>query len=268
MNAATLIQRLTDTGIHLSADGDRLHVEAPPGAITSELRDLLVNRKTELIEAMSGIRGHLLALAKSEGVDASLVYALPSGDVDACDGLDDAALTAYVLMLDDTATREAGKRPVSYTAKAMCRHCGPVWLSPDVLQGAPVIDGWPQVLGCPWCVVRAAERYIPRPTRRTEIDENLMRSELTATQQAEHLQRRKEIWEAMENQVVQAASPDSEVGYKQPPKQIKRFAAETSAATGVNKSTVTRATRRAREVCQEARDLIRGTSASNTNRRN
>ncbi|HEX7338884.1 MAG TPA: hypothetical protein VF271_03015 [Rhodanobacteraceae bacterium] len=262
MNAATLIQRCSDAGIQLSADGDRLHVEAPPGAITSELRDLLVNRKTELIEAMSGIRGHLLALAKSEGVDASLVYALPSGDVDACDGLDDAALTAYVLMLDDTATREAGKRPVSYTAKAMCRHCGPVWLSPDVLQGAPVIDGWPQVLGCPWCVVRAAERYIPRPTRRTEIDENLMRSELTATQQAEHLQRRKEIWEAMQEAETGKSFPSSGGAGNQ------GFADDTAKATGQTKRAVNMATRRAREVCQEARDLIRGTSASNTNRRN
>lgn len=35
--------------------------------------------------------------------------------------------------------------------------------------------------------------------------------------------------------------------------------AEAAAATGVNKSTVTRSTRRAREVCQHAHDLIRGT---------
>jgi ParB-like chromosome segregation protein Spo0J len=94
-----------------------------------------------------------------------------------------------------------------------------------------------------------------------EIDENLMRSELTATQQAEHLQRRKEIWEAMQEAesaggatCTTGRNTDGTFGDGQ-----KQFAAETAAATGVNKSTVTRATRRARDVCQEARDLIRGT---------
>jgi len=89
-----------------------------------------------------------------------------------------------------------------------------------------------------------------------EIDENLMRSELTATQQAEHLQRRKEIWEAMQDANTGASCTSIP---ERGPGQPRQFAAETSAATGVNKSTVTRATRRARDVCQEARDLIRGT---------
>jgi len=97
-----------------------------------------------------------------------------------------------------------------------------------------------------------------------EIDENLMRSELTATQQAEHLQRRKEIWEAMQDANTGATCTSIP---ERGPGQPRQFAAETSAATGVNKSTVTRATRRARDVCQEARDLIRGTGRKETARK-
>jgi hypothetical protein len=72
------------------------------------------------------------------------------------------------------------------------------------------------------------------------------------------LQRRKEIWEAMQTQSVQVASVESKRSDGRGHRH-EEFAAETAAATGVNKSTVTRATRRARDVCQEARDLIRGT---------
>ena len=90
-----------------------------------------------------------------------------------------------------------------------------------------------------------------------EIDENLMRSELTATQQAEHLAKRKELWSARKIQVDQDAPP--EIGYGKPPKQQKKFAADTSDSTGVSKATVNRATSRADGTTQEARDLLRGT---------
>lgn len=86
-----------------------------------------------------------------------------------------------------------------------------------------------------------------------------MRSELTATEYAEHMQRRKEIWEAMQIQVESEVPPENDIGYKQPPEQIKKFASETANATGQSRQHVNRATRRAREVCQQARDLIRGT---------
>src|SRR5699024_7358710 len=64
----------------------------------------------------------------------------------------------------DTADREAGRLPASYTAKALCRHCGPVWLAPGVAAVLPMVDGWPRALGCPWCHVTPPEGMcIPRP---------------------------------------------------------------------------------------------------------
>lgn len=103
-----------------------------------------------------------------------------------------------------------------------------------------------------------------------EIDENLCRAELTPTQEAEHLARRKEVWEAMREA---ERTPDLagetggatcttslSDGRAAGPQHEEGFAASTAKATGKNKSTVTRATRRATEVCQAARDLIRGTS--------
>lgn len=95
--------------------------------------------------------------------------------------------------------------------------------------------------------------------RLAEIDENLCRSELSPTEVAEHLAKRKELWEARENQVAQAAPPENSTGYKSPPPQSEGFASDTARSTGRDKSTINRAVKRANEVCQEARDLIRGT---------
>lgn len=83
-----------------------------------------------------------------------------------------------------------------------------------------------------------------------------MPRELTPTQDAEHLARRKEIWEAM--QQVEQVVPAVDVA-KHGHAQAQGFAAETAAATGQSKRDVNRKTRRVTEVCQEARDLIRGT---------
>ena len=76
--------------------------------------------------------------------------------------LTDKQLSAYVAMLADASLRERGKRPADETAAALCRSCGPVWLHPAVAAVAPMLDGWPRVLGCPWCHVRN-RRAIPCP---------------------------------------------------------------------------------------------------------
>ena len=66
-----------------------------------------------------------------------------------------------------------------------------------------------------------------------EIDENLMRAELSPTEMAEHLAKREELWEMRETQVGKVCPPEKPVGNKSPPKQKKGFAADTAEKTGV-----------------------------------
>lgn len=93
-----------------------------------------------------------------------------------------------------------------------------------------------------------------------EIDENLCRHELTATEQAEHLAKRKELWEARElaSQSAQVepieSKRDDGKGHRQ-----EGFATETAKATGKSKASINRDVKRAHDICQEARDLIRNT---------
>lgn len=102
-----------------------------------------------------------------------------------------------------------------------------------------------------------------------EIDENLCRSELTPTEEAEHIGRRKEVWEAMrEAEKAEADLADSAGGTSCPTGRNpdgtfgegqEGFAASTAAATGKSKRDTNRAARRYTEVCQAARDLIKHT---------
>ena len=71
-------------------------------------------------------------------------------------------------------------------------------------------------------------------------------------QEAEHLAKRKELWEE------RSSGPTCPTGGGAPGEN-KQFARETPEATGISKRTVNRATARAREVCPQARDMIRGT---------
>jgi hypothetical protein len=103
---------------------------------------------------LAGICGHVVG-------DAGLVSRLYV-DVDACAGLPDNALRAYILALADTDLRERGKVPADETAVALCRSCGPVWVAPEVAAVAPAANGVPRVLGCPWCHVRD-RRPMARP---------------------------------------------------------------------------------------------------------
>tara|TARA_B100002049_G_scaffold232770_1_gene212423 strand:- start:617 stop:1456 length:840 start_codon:yes stop_codon:yes gene_type:complete len=95
-----------------------------------------------------------------------------------------------------------------------------------------------------------------------EIDENLMRSELTATEYAEHMQRRKEVWEAIQaNENSGTTCPTNPDEPDRSRGRPQEFAESTEQATGQSKRNTNRATKRARTVCQQARDLIRGTKA-------
>lgn len=49
MSALALIRQCRDAGIQLQARGDRLHVKAPAGSVTPELRQALTDHKAELL---------------------------------------------------------------------------------------------------------------------------------------------------------------------------------------------------------------------------
>lgn len=74
------------------------------------------------------------------------------------------ALGALESMQRDADDRRAGRVPAGDTARMLCNGCGPVWIHPDIAAVLPVVDGWPRALGCPWCFVRKAGGYIPRPS--------------------------------------------------------------------------------------------------------
>ncbi|WP_125179967.1 hypothetical protein [Thiohalobacter thiocyanaticus] len=61
-------------------------------------------------------------------------------------------LAAFARSLVQRREMGQGKRPEHYTEQATCKHCGPIWLW---LSG--------QVLGCPWCWNRIADKPITRP---------------------------------------------------------------------------------------------------------
>ena len=92
-----------------------------------------------------------------------------------------------------------------------------------------------------------------------EIDENLMRAELTTAEHADHLARRKKLWAVRETQVAQPAPPEKPVGNKSPPKQKKGFAAETAGATGLSKATINRAVSRGEAIPDDVLGQIKGT---------
>jgi hypothetical protein len=52
MNTRALLDELRDLGVNLAADGDRLHVDAPAGSITKQMRAALVENKSSLLELL------------------------------------------------------------------------------------------------------------------------------------------------------------------------------------------------------------------------
>lgn len=137
--APDLLAELTAAGIRIDAHGDRLHVDAPPGTMTPELRQRLLAHKADLL-AVIEVRDRLLAMAAAEGLPRELV------DVRTC------VLDEYIGEDDDILRAclyaWARERP------ATCVVCGPVLLP----------DHWPRtVTACPWCGRTRQGLPIPRP---------------------------------------------------------------------------------------------------------
>lgn len=157
MNAAALLAEARAAGIRVTVRGDRLRIEAKPGAVSADMRARLAAGKPAIVEALrdaeSTIRAHLLHLAESEGVDAAHVHRLHADDVTACAGQPDKTLRAYLRGLVLGAGMDAGHVPPGWTTTAHCEGCGPVWLWPDAAR----------VRACPWCFRRKAGKPIPRP---------------------------------------------------------------------------------------------------------
>lgn len=82
MSAVALIRQCHDAGIRLQARGDRLHVVAPAGTVTPELRQRLTEYKADLL-ALHAIRSRLLALAGTLGIPRAVVDALPVEELEA-----------------------------------------------------------------------------------------------------------------------------------------------------------------------------------------
>lgn len=167
MNAAVLIRELHAAGVTLSATGDRLHVEAPAGAVTPSLRQRIAENKVMLLAEVRGWNADthtaLLALADRLAVDRDHVHRLDDAGLVLLQAIGEGGMRSFLLAAHDMATRQAGKVPLDDTAPALCERCGPVFLHPDVAAVLPVVNGWPRALGCPWCAIRKAGGYIPRP---------------------------------------------------------------------------------------------------------
>src|SRR5215218_2982900 len=52
MSARTLLERLRQRNVRLEAEGDLLHIDAPAGVITADLRDALIKSKPRLLRLL------------------------------------------------------------------------------------------------------------------------------------------------------------------------------------------------------------------------
>lgn len=130
-------------------------------------------------------------------------------------------------------------------------------------QGFQIVAGHHRVAACRalgWMEIDALviEDASHLQSELIEIDENLCRAELTASQRTAFTKRRKQIWEALHpvGQVAHVAPPVAKHGRT----QEKAFAAATADATGQSKATTNRAIARADAIGDEALAKVANTS--------
>lgn len=94
-----------------------------------------------------------------------------------------------------------------------------------------------------------------------EIDENLIRNELTVLERAEHLERRKAIYEAMHPETKSVTVRGGPGRGKKTDGNIPTvsFTVDTASKTGVSRSTVEQEVKIARSIPKKEREALRGT---------
>lgn len=129
-----------------------------------------------------------------------------------------------------------------------------------VAQGHQIVAGHHRVaavraLG--WTEIDAIVVDLPEYLRAEliEIDENLCRSELTASQRAQAIKRRKQIWEALHPNSGKSVSTIPDRG----PGRPKEFAAATAEAAGMTKQAINQHLARAESIGDDL-DRVTGTS--------
>jgi len=96
-----------------------------------------------------------------------------------------------------------------------------------------------------------------------EIDENLVRKELTVLERGEHLKRRKELYESLHPESKHGFGPGRGRTGQQTDRPMS-FADDTASRTNVHASTVRRDVRIAQSLPEDVRDLIRSTPTADS----
>ena len=159
MNAALILEKLSRAGIQVEVDAGDLVLDT--NDISDEQVTYLRGHKAELVahlearQAMAGLEETLSISCNGLSITPAEVHAAlaPADLEDWREGnLSTETLTQFAESLLQQRDMAAGIVPATYTERAVCRRCGPVWLW---------IEG--TVEGCPWCFHRAAGNTIPHP---------------------------------------------------------------------------------------------------------
>jgi len=96
-----------------------------------------------------------------------------------------------------------------------------------------------------------------------EIDENLIRNDLTALERGEHLARRKEIYEGMHPETKREATLKQNRSEIISERELLSFAESTAAAVGVSSRTIRQEVQIAESITEPVKELIRETPVAN-----
>ena len=135
MTALALIREATACGARLSLAGDRVRVEAPPGALPAELRERLADAKPMLwvVLAQDAQPARLRSLAKLTGCPVQHVERLHPAELAEYAHFPDADTVASLRHL--AACRSCRERQCRPVACATCARYVPDALNPDAGMG-------------------------------------------------------------------------------------------------------------------------------------